>query len=133
VIREGADAVAFGYGPWLLSNAFEAADEIEKTTGVSIRLVNLPWLNRVDREWLRHTIGFRRSIITLDNHYLHGGQGEMLSAAIAALGLEPAVRVTNVGVTGLPECGSNDEVLAYHGLDVSGLVRSLRHAVPQIA
>ena len=133
VVREGGDAVAFAYGPWLLSNAFEAADEIEKAAGVSVRLVNLPWLNRVDRDWLRDAIGFRRSIITLDNHYLHGGQGEMLSAAIAALGLEPAVRVTNVGVTELPECGTNDEVLAYHGLDVSGLVRSLRQAVPQIA
>jgi transketolase len=133
VVRDGGDAVAFGYGPWLLSNALEAADEIEQATGVSIRLVNLPWLNRVDAAWLRDVIGFCRSIVTLDNHYLHGGQGEMLSASIAALGLEPGVRVTSVGVTELPECGTNDEVLAYHGLDVSGLVRSLRQAVPQIA
>jgi transketolase len=133
VVREGSDAVAFGYGPWLLSNAFEAADQIEKTTGLSIRVVNLPWLNRVDHDWLRDVIGFRRSIVTLDNHYLHGGQGQMLSAAIAELGLEPAARVTCVGVTELPQCGTNDEVLAYHGLDVTGLVKSLRQAVPQIA
>jgi transketolase len=133
VVREGADAVAFAYGPWLLSNAFEAADEIEKTTGATIRVVNLPWLNRVDPEWLREVVGFRRSIVTLDNHYVHGGQGEMLSAAIAALGLEPTARVTRIGVTELPECGTNDEVLAYHGLDVPGLVKSLRQAVPQVA
>jgi transketolase len=133
VVREGADAIAFAYGPWLLSNAFEAADEIETNTGMSICLVNLPWLNRIDPEWLRQVIGSRRSIVTLDNHYLHGGQGEMLSAAIAALGLEPAARVTRVGLTELPECGTNDEVLAYHGLDVPGLVKSLRQAVPQVA
>jgi transketolase len=133
VVREGGDAVAFGYGPWLLSNAFEAAEEIERTTGVSIRLVNLPWLNRVDADWLRQTIGTRRSIITLDNHYVHGGQGEMLAAATAELGLEPAARVTRAGVTELPECGTNDEVLAYHGLDVAGLVARLRQAVPQPA
>jgi transketolase len=133
VVREGADAVAFGYGPWLLSNAFEAAEEIERTTGVSIRLVNLPWLNRLDAEWLRETIGTRRAIITLDNHYLHGGQGEMLAAAVAELSLEPAARVARVGVTELPECGTNDEVLAYHGLDVAGLVARLRQAVPQPA
>ena len=30
VVRDGADAVVFGYGPWLLANAFEAAEEIEK-------------------------------------------------------------------------------------------------------
>src|SRR6266850_5215151 len=41
VVRDGGDAVAFGYGPWLLANAYEAAREIEQTTGVDIRLVNL--------------------------------------------------------------------------------------------
>jgi transketolase len=133
VVREGEDAVAFGYGPWLLANAFAAADEIEQTTGAGIRLVNLPWLNRVDRDWLRQVIGTCRSIVTLDNHYVHGGQGEMLSAAVAELALEPAPRVTRVGVTALPECGTNEEVLAHHGLDVRGLVKNLRQAVPQVA
>jgi hypothetical protein len=57
----------------------------------------------------------------------------MLAAAIAALGLDPSVRVTSVGVAELPECGTNDEVLGYHGLDVAGLVARLRQAVPQPA
>jgi transketolase len=140
VVRPGKDAVVFGYGPWLLSNAWLAAEEIATSTGSHLRIVNLPWLNRVDAAWLKETIGSCRTIITLDNHYLHGGQGEMLGAAIAELGLEPAPRVTRIGVTGLPECGTNDEVLAYHGLDVPGLEKQFRAAlgrsagtVPQIA
>ena len=133
VARKGSDAVVIGYGPWLLSNAYEAANEIEKSSGTSVRIVNLPWLNRVDRGWLREAIGDCRSVMTLDNHYVHGGQGEMVAAAIAELGLEPAVRVTRIGVTELPECGTNDEVLAYHGLDVASLVKTMRQAVPQVA
>jgi transketolase len=133
VIRDGRDAVAFAYGPWMLANVFEAAAEIEESTGVGIRVVNLPWLNRVDETWLRDAIGSRRTIITFDNHYVRGGQGEMVAAAAARLGLEPAARVISLGVTELPECGTNDEVLAYHGLDVPGLVKRLRTAVPQIA
>jgi transketolase len=85
----------------------------------------------VDPAWLRSAIGASRTVVTLDNHYVHGGQGEMVGAAIAALGLEPAVRVTAIGVAELPECGTNDEVLAHHGLDIDGLVRRLRQAVPQ--
>ena len=133
VVRPGTDAVVIGYGPWLLANAYDAALEIEKASGASIGLVNLPWLNRVDPAWLRQVIGACRSIVTLDNHYVHGGQGELVAVAIAELGLEPAARVTRVGVAALPECGTNDEVLAHHGLDVAGLVTSLRQAVPQIA
>jgi transketolase len=133
VVREGGDLVVFGYGPWLLANAFEAAQQIEEQTGATVRLVNLPWLNRIDTAWLREVIGACRSIVTLDNHYLRGGQGDMVAAAVAGLGLQPGARVTRVGVTELPECGTNDEVLAYHGLDVPGLVKALRSAVPQPA
>ena len=136
-VRAGTDAVVFGYGPWLLSNAWHAAEELQRTTGTTIQLVNLPWLNRVDAGWLQQTIGERRTVITLDNHYVQGGQGEMLAAAIAELGLTPTVRVSRIGVTELPECGTNDEVLAYHRLDVPGLVeqfrRVLAHSIPQIA
>jgi transketolase len=149
----GCDVVVFGYGPWMLANAYEAIAEIETSapigvtseagaaeaatarghTSPSITLVCLPWLNRVDSDWLRETVGACRSVVTLDNHYVHGGQGHMVAAAIAALGPEPGVRVTQVGVTELPECGTNDEVMGHHGLDVPGLVRHLRHALLPVA
>jgi transketolase len=90
-------------------------------------------LNKIDLRWLREVIGGRRSIVTLDNHYLKGGQGEMVATAIAELGLEPAARVWRVGVMALPQCGTNDEVLAHHKLDVASLVSSFKRAVPQIA
>jgi transketolase len=133
IVRDGSDAVVFAYGPWLLANAFAAADELEKTSGVRIRLVDLPWLNRVDPVWLADVVGGCRTVVTLDNHYVRGGQGEMIAAAIAALGLAPGARVTQIGVTELPECGTNDEVLAYHHLDIASLVAQLRQAVPQPA
>ncbi len=136
VARPGDDAVVFGYGPWMLSNAWHAAEEIEKATGSRMRIVDLPWLNRVDAAWLKETLGSCRTIVTLDNHYVQGGQGEMLGAAIAELGLDPSARLTRIGVAELPECGTNDEVLAHHGLDIAGLVKQFRAAldrVPQIA
>lgn len=129
IVRSGEDAVVFAYGPWLLANAWHAAEELQTADGLSVRIVNLPWLNRVDPAWLTQAIGRCRTVVTLDNHYVHGGQGDMLGSAIAALGLEPAVRVTRLGVTELPECGTNDEVLAYHKLDVPSLVTALRTAI----
>jgi transketolase len=129
--KDGRDLVVFGYGPWMLANACEAAQQLEDETGASVRVVNLPWLNRVDADWLRETIGTCRSVVTLDNHYLHGGQGEMIAAAIAELGLDASPRVARVGVTELPECGTNDEVLAYHRLDIPSLVEAFRGALPK--
>ena len=132
IVRDGTDVVVFGYGPWLLSNAWHAAEALA-SEGVSVRLVNLPWLNRVESAWLKQTIGSCRSIVTLDNHYLHGGQGDMIAGAVASLSLSPAPRVARYGVAELPECGTNDEVLQYHGLDIESLTSRLRQAVPQVA
>jgi transketolase len=128
VVRDGRDLVVIGYGPWLLSNAWHAADELERTAGVTTRLINLPWLNRVDSGWLRDAIGDRRSMVLLDNHYVRGGQGDMIAAAVAELALDPACGVTRVGVTELPECGTNDEVLEYHRLDIPSMVKVFRGA-----
>jgi len=129
IVRDGGDLLVVGYGPWLLSNAWHAAEQLERAAGVTTRLVNLPWLNRVDRDWLRDTIGERRALVLLDNHYVRGGQGDMLAAAVAELGLEPAVYVRRAGVTELPQCGTNDEVLEYHRLDTPSLVNTFRAAV----
>ena len=129
VVRDGRDLVVFGYGPWLLSNAWHAVEELQKSFGITTRLINLPWLNRVDPAWLKEAIGDRRAILLLDNHYVRGGQGDMLAAVVAELGLDPVAGVMRLGVTELPECGTNDEVLTYHGLDVASLVKAFRTAV----
>ena len=128
-VTEGTELVVFGYGPWMLANAFAAARQLQQDTGASVRLLNLPWLNRVDAAWLREAVGSCPSVVTLDNHYRHGGQGEMIAAAIAELGLDRAPRVTRVGVAELPECGTNDEVLAYHRLDIPSLIQAFRGAL----
>jgi transketolase len=127
-VREGRDLVAIGYGPWLLANAWHAAEELEREAGITTRLINLPWLNRVDSAWLREAIGGARAVVLLDNHYLRGGQGDMLGSAIAELALDTSPPVTRAGVTELPQCGTNEEVLAYHGLDVPGLLNAFRAA-----
>jgi transketolase len=128
VVREGRDLVVVGYGPWLLSNAWHAAEELERAAGVTVRLINLPWLNQVDADWLKAAIGGCRAMVVLDNHYTHGGQGEMVAAAVTELSFEPSIAVTRVGVTELPQCGTNDEVMAFHGLDVPSMVKAFRGA-----
>jgi transketolase len=128
IAREGADALIIGCGPWMLATAFEAAEDLQQRLGLAARIVALPWLNRIDKVWLKETIGARRAVVTLDNHYVRGGQGDMVAAAIAELALDPPVGVTRIGVEALPECGTNDEVLQHHRLDVPGLVSRLETA-----
>ncbi len=128
-LRDGADAVVFGYGPVLLSEAWRAAEVLARDDGTSLKLVNLPWLNRVDDAWLRQAVDGHSAIFTLDDHYLAGGQGEMIASRLAELGLSGQIRVRRLGVTGVPLCGRNDEVLRAHGLDSAGLAKAVAAAL----
>lgn len=123
VLRDGKDAVMFGYGIVLLSEACKAADELAKS-GIGLRVVNLPWLNRFDSTWVLETIGDRKRVFTLDNHYLIGGQGDGLCSVIAQAG--KGVPVSKLALSEVPACGSNPDVLRHHGLDAASIAQRVR-------
>ena len=121
-LRDSAicEVVVIGYGPVLLPEAVRAAAALSQR-GHDVKVVNLPWLDRVDPAWLAETVRNARLLVTLDNHYLVGGQGEMLAAAIADLRLARQPKILRLGVDRIPECGLNDEALREHGLDANGI------------
>ena len=124
-LRPGKDAVIIGYGPVMLPQAYLAAELLKKRSGLDVAVVNLPWLNRIDANWLRKTLDGRRALFTIDNHFLKGGQGRMIAAAVAGLALDRAIPVQSFGLTEFPACGQNDEVLRAHRLDAESLAAAI--------
>src|SRR5690606_25670476 len=122
VIHHGDDALLVSYGPIMLSQAFSCAQTYEMEHGLRLTVVNLPWLNRVDSNWLSETIGNLRVLFTLDNHYVSGGQGGMIAAAVSRRPDLRHVTVHSFGLDEIPACGRNEAVLAHHGLDAASLV-----------
>jgi transketolase len=125
VVHPGKDAVLFAYGPVMLTEGVKAARLLAERN-LSLQVVNLPWLNRVDHAWLQQVAGNHRNIFTLDNHYVEGGQGVMIAAACAQLGL--GARVGCFGVQDIPVSGTNDEVLRFHRLDAASLAKAMAAA-----
>jgi transketolase len=115
VLRDGSDVAVIGYGPVLLSEAWHAIED----TGLNARLINLPWLNHLDPKWLKNALGGCKSVFTLDNHYRHGGQGDMIARTLAELGI--GIPVKRLGPDSVPACGTNEEVLRAHLLHRSQL------------
>jgi transketolase len=128
-LNAGSDAVVFAYGPVILSEAYRAAGMLQESRGIGLRVVNLPWLNVVDDDWLAAEIADVRAVFTLDDHYVAGGQGEYLAARLAELGLVPPAGLRRFGVRTIPACGQNDEVLRAHRLDAESLVTDFAAAM----
>ncbi|MFZ5811833.1 MAG: transketolase C-terminal domain-containing protein [Thermodesulfobacteriota bacterium] len=124
-LRAGRDAVLVAAGPVLLNEAMGAA-EILAGEGVELGVVDLPWLNRVDADWLAELAGRCPLLVLAENHFLEGGQGETVAAALAGLRLPDPPRLVRVGLGDIPRCGLNTEVLATHGLDAAGLAARVR-------
>jgi len=121
VLSEGTDALLFSYGPVMLNEALTAAEVLE-SQGISLKVVNLPWLNRVDREWLRETVGVCDTLFVLDDHSSCGGLGDcLLNALMASDGLR-GKRLIKFAVEEYPACGTPQEVLGYHELSGERLV-----------
>jgi len=120
-LRQGTDVAIIGYGTILLTNACKAADELAKQ-GISAAVIDMPWLNRVDDTWVK-TLGAYKQVLTLDNHYVEYSQGVMIAAAMARNGVR--AEVSAIGLQEIPACGSNADVLAYHGLDAAGIARTV--------
>jgi transketolase len=132
VLKNGTDGILIGYGPVSLPNAMKAAGDLEKNHGISVKVVNLPWLNYVDGDWLRDVIGSTQHVFTIDNHYISGGQGQMIGNEISLLQIDQAPSVHHFGVTEVPLCGTNDEVLAAHGLDADTLASVMRSVLTDL-
>ena len=72
---DGHDAVLLAYGPVMLNEAMVAAETLQEQN-VSLKVVNMPWLNRIDDEWFARIVADFDTVFVLDNHSQYGGLGD---------------------------------------------------------
>lgn len=130
-IVEGKDVAVVAYGPVLLSAAVGFALEYRRKTNETVKVINLPWLNHLDPLWLLKEVGQCKLLVTLDNHYSEGGQGQRIKAEFASYS-RFAPPVISLAINGIPACGLNNEVLAAHSLTVEGVLQSVKIKLQEI-
>jgi len=122
ILADGTDAVMFAYGPVMLHEALGASEHLS-SQGFGLRVVNMPWLNRLDREWLADVVRDYRSVFVVDDHSPVGGLGDCLLNALNELDLLGAMTFRKFAVEGHPACGTPEQVLPFHALDAENLAR----------
>ena len=115
-LTEGKDAVMFAYGPVMLHEAL-LASELLAERGFGLKIINMPWLNRVDVKWLAETLKPYSTIFMLEDHHPAGGLMDNLLTVCAENGLLNDRQMIKFAVEGYPACGTPQQALAYHELD----------------
>ncbi|CAN5225203.1 transketolase [soil metagenome] len=126
LLRDGDDGLLLAYGPVLLHEAL-AASELLAERGIGLAVANMPWLNRIDGDWLSGTVAPYRRVFVVEDHAPVGALGDALRRE---LGGSP---VTVFGVEGWPACGTPAEALRFHGLDGASIADRIEDAIARQA
>jgi transketolase len=115
-LTTGKDAIMFAYGPVMLHEAI-LASELLAERGFGLKVVNMPWLNRVDLKWLSEIIEPYSTIFMLEDHHPAGGLMDNLLTVCAENGLLNGRQMVKFAVEGYPACGTPQQALAFHEMD----------------
>ena len=99
VAREGVDLSIITFGAQVL-NALDAADELEKTDGLSVEVIDLRTLSPLDKDAILGSVKKTNRVMVLHEASLTGGIGGEISAIIAEEAFEwldaPVIRVASI-------------------------------------
>lgn len=124
-LLDGTDGALLTYGPVMLSEGIKAAAELKAKYGFSLKVVNMPWLNRLDLEWLQDDLTGISTIVTIDNHYFEGGLGQRVQTALFDRKFSSVKSFVHLAPNGIPVYGSVQDVLQHHGLDQTGIIKRI--------
>lgn len=123
-LTQGNDAILFGYGPVMLHEALVAAEYLKKI-GFGLKVINMPWLNKIDIVWLKKVVSDQKRVFVLEDHSAIGGLGDRLLNALVQINSIEGKEFVNFGLKDYPECGTPLEVLEYHQLDGKSLAKRI--------
>jgi transketolase C-terminal domain/subunit len=123
-LSDGTEYVLITYGLVMLSNSVNVAKNLMQKFNIKIKVINMPWLNKFDHNWLLSRLQLCTHLVLMDNHIKSGGQGEKILGLLAHHGLRIR-NVMHIGIDGVPICGTNDEVLDFYEMSEGKLENKL--------
>ena len=126
ILRQSAkDALTIIAAGVTLFEALKAFDQL-KAAGISARIIDLYSIVPIDRTTLLESARNTQSrILTVEDHYAHGGLGD---AVLDAVGTE-GIRVHKLAVRAIPHSGKPDELVDHFGIGARSIVEAAKHIV----
>jgi transketolase len=130
VIREGNhDRVLVVAAGITLFEALKAYEELQKSS-IDIRVIDLFSIQPIDRETLLASArAAGNQVITVEDHYAHGGLGDSVQSVLAPEGIS----VYKIAVTEIPRSGAPPELIEKFGISFKAVIAKVGEVVEQSA
>ncbi len=108
-----------------LFEALKAYDQL-KAAGIAVRVIDLYSIAPIDRATLLESgQATQRRILTVEDHYSHGGLGDAVLNAVSTEGMS----VHKLAVRDIPHSGKPDELIDHYGIGVRSIVEAAKAIV----
>ena len=109
--------------------ALKAADELKKD-GINIRVVDCYSICPIDKDTLTSCLQDtkKKILITVEDHYEHGGMGDFAASALAG----EEAHVIKMAVTKISQSGTKDELLDDAGINAAHIVAKVKETVGEL-
>ena len=126
ILRQSAtDALTIVAAGVTLFEALKAYDQL-KTTGISVRVIDLYSVVPIDRTTLLESArNTQNRILTVEDHYAHGGLGDAVLDAVGSEG----IRVHKLAVRAIPRSGKPEELVDHFGIGARSIVEAAKDIV----
>jgi transketolase len=119
-----ADRVTLVGAGITVHEALEAAGSLE-ADGIAARVVDCYSIKPIDAETLRAAAAQTGLLLTIEDHWIEGGLGDAVLAALADGG-DLSGRVVKVAVTQMPGSGTPEELRDWAGISASAIADRVR-------
>jgi transketolase len=110
-----------------LFEALKAYDQL-RSSGIAVRVIDLYSIAPIDRNTMvesgRTTQG---RILTVEDHYAHGGLGDAVLSAVATQG----IKVYKLAVREIPHSGKPDELVDHYGIGMRSIVDATKRIIAE--
>jgi len=131
VLREGTEGLVFSMGS-VTCEAVTAVDGL-RAAGRNVGLVNLPSLRPLDRATVAELAAAHETIVTVEEHSIHGGIGSIVSEVMAEYGV--GSRLVRLGIPEgqFAKAGPRAALRRHYGIDAAGITAAVTAALARDA
>ena len=108
--------------------SLKAAEALENEA-VKVRVIDAYSVKPIDGETLRQAMADTGLIVVIEDHWIDGGLGDAVLAALAEGGRQLAGRVIKLGVTQMPGSGKPEELRDWAGISAVKIAERVRAAL----
>jgi transketolase len=108
--------------------SLNAATMLEQD-GIRARVIDAYSVKPIDADTLRRAMDETGLIVVAEDHWIEGGLGDAVLAALAEDGRPIAGRVIKIGVTQMPGSGTPDELRDSAGISAARIAERVREAL----